>query len=136
MELYPLHVFLTIANEKSFSRAAEKLHRTQPAISLALQRLETELGERLIDRSAKDLVLTDAGRTVTPRRRKFDTAVIPCARNSKGAQVRPIAGLGREEAALVLDGRQSSRSEAFFAGEGSELQQYHGHARGTVRESS
>ncbi|TLY93860.1 MAG: LysR family transcriptional regulator, partial [Gammaproteobacteria bacterium] len=64
MELYPLHVFLTIAAEKSFSRAAEKLLRTQPAVSLALQRLELELGEKLIDRSAKDLVLTDAGQTV------------------------------------------------------------------------
>ena len=59
MELYPLQVFLTIAAEKSFSRAAERLLRTQPAVSLALQRLETELGEKLIDRSAKELVLTD-----------------------------------------------------------------------------
>ncbi len=72
MELYPLRVFLTVASEKSFSRAAEKLHRTQPAISLALQRLEVELGERLIDRSAKDLVLTDAGRTVIEFARRFD----------------------------------------------------------------
>jgi len=72
VELYPLRVFLTVATEKSFSRAAEKLHRTQPAISLALQRLETELGERLIDRSAKDLVLTDAGRTVIEYARRFD----------------------------------------------------------------
>ena len=63
MELYPLQVFLTVATEKSFSRAAEKLLRTQPAISLALQRLEQELGEKLIDRSGKDLILTDAGRT-------------------------------------------------------------------------
>jgi DNA-binding transcriptional LysR family regulator len=72
VELYPLRVFLTVATEKSFSRAAEKLHRTQPAISLALQRLENELGERLIDRSAKDLVLTDAGRTVIEYARRFD----------------------------------------------------------------
>jgi DNA-binding transcriptional LysR family regulator len=72
VELYPLRVFLAVASEKSFSRAAEKLHRTQPAISLALQRLETELGERLIDRSAKDLVLTDAGRTVIEYARRFD----------------------------------------------------------------
>ena len=72
MELYPLRVFLTVATEKSFSRAAEKLHRTQPAISLALQRLETDLGERLIDRSAKELVLTDAGRTVIEYARRFD----------------------------------------------------------------
>jgi len=72
VELYPLRVFLTVATEKSFSRAAEKLHRTQPAISLALQRLEADLGERLIDRSAKDLVLTDAGRTVIEYARRFD----------------------------------------------------------------
>ena len=72
MELYPLRVFLTVATERSFSRAAEKLHRTQPAISLALQRLETELGERLIDRSAKELALTDAGRTVIEYARRFD----------------------------------------------------------------
>ena len=55
MELYSLQVFLTVATEKSFSRAAEKLLRTQPAVSLALQRLEQELGEKLIDRSGKEL---------------------------------------------------------------------------------
>ena len=43
MELYPLQVFLAIATERSFSRAAEKLGRTQPAVSLALQRLELAL---------------------------------------------------------------------------------------------
>lgn len=72
MELYPLHVFLTIATEKSFSRAAEKLLRTQPAVSLALQRLEADLGEKLIDRSGKELVLTDAGRTVLDYARRFE----------------------------------------------------------------
>src|ERR1039458_2781243 len=64
MELYSLQVFLTVATERSFSRAAEKLLRTQPAVSLAIQRLELELGEKLIDRSGKELILTDAGRTV------------------------------------------------------------------------
>jgi DNA-binding transcriptional LysR family regulator len=73
MELYPLHVFLTIAAEKSFSRAAERLLRTQPAVSLALQRLETELGEKLIDRSAREMVLTDAGRTVLDYARRFES---------------------------------------------------------------
>src|SRR6266481_1409524 len=72
MELYPLQVFLAIANEKSFSRAAEKLGRTQPAVSLALQRLELALGEKLIDRSAKDLILTDAGHAVLEYARRFD----------------------------------------------------------------
>jgi len=55
MELYPLQVFLTVAAEKSFRGAAERLLRTQPAVSLAVQRLEAELGEKLIDRSAKEL---------------------------------------------------------------------------------
>jgi DNA-binding transcriptional LysR family regulator len=73
MELYPLHVFLTVATEKSFSRAAEKLLRTQPAISLALQRLERELGEKLIGRSGKELILTDAGRTVLDYARRFQS---------------------------------------------------------------
>jgi DNA-binding transcriptional LysR family regulator len=73
MELYPLHVFLTVATEHSFSRAAEKLLRTQPAVSLALQRLEQELGEKLIDRSGKDLILTDAGRTVLEFARRFES---------------------------------------------------------------
>src|SRR5689334_8548451 len=73
MELYSLQVFLTIATEKSFSRAAGKLLRTQPAVSLALQRLEQEIGERLIDRSGKDLILTDAGRTVLEYARRFQS---------------------------------------------------------------
>ena len=45
MELHSLHVFLTIAPGKSFSRAAERLHRTQHASRFALQRLEAGLGE-------------------------------------------------------------------------------------------
>src|SRR5258708_6846318 len=62
---------MTVGNERSFSRAAEKLERTQPGVSLALQRLESELGEKLLDRSAKDVVLTDAGRTVLEYARRF-----------------------------------------------------------------
>jgi DNA-binding transcriptional LysR family regulator len=72
MDLHALKVFLTVANEKSFSRAGEKLLRTQPAISLAIQRLELLLGEKLIDRSAKDLLLTDAGKIVLDHARRFE----------------------------------------------------------------
>ena len=72
MELYPLKVFLTVATEKSFSRAAEKLLRTQPAISLAVQKLESDLQEKLIDRSGKELLLTDAGRIVIEYARRFE----------------------------------------------------------------
>jgi DNA-binding transcriptional LysR family regulator len=46
--------------------------RTQPAISLSIQRLEAVLGEKLIDRSAKDMLLTDAGRIVLEYARRFE----------------------------------------------------------------
>ncbi len=46
--------------------------RTQPAISLAVQRLEAELEEKLIDRSAKELLLTDAGKVVVEFARRFE----------------------------------------------------------------
>ena len=72
MELSQLTIFLTVASEKSFSRAAQKLMRTQPAISLAVQRLEAELGEKLVDRSLKDGTLTDAGRIVYGYALKFE----------------------------------------------------------------
>ena len=61
MDLNQLEVFVTVARERSFSRAAEALHRTQPAISQAIQRLEETLGEKLFDRSSKDGTLTPAG---------------------------------------------------------------------------
>jgi DNA-binding transcriptional LysR family regulator len=72
MELYPLKVFLTVATERSFSRAGEKLLRTQPAISLAVQRLEHELGEKLLDRTGRELILTDAGKLVLEFCRRFE----------------------------------------------------------------
>ena len=64
MDLSELHVFLTVASERSFSRAGAKLHRTQPAVSQAIRRLEDELGERLFDRSSKQGALTEAGRVL------------------------------------------------------------------------
>lgn len=72
MELQELKVFLAVANEKSFSRAGDKMLRSQPAISLAIQRLEAKLGEKLIDRSGRELVLTDAGRIVLEHARRFE----------------------------------------------------------------
>ena len=62
MQLPDLTVFATVAAERSFSRAAKRLHRTQPAVSQAIRRLEEELGDRLFDRSSRDGTLTEAGR--------------------------------------------------------------------------
>ncbi len=100
MELHPLRVFLTVANEKSFSRAAEKLLRTQPAISLSIQRLESELGERLIDRSAKDLLLTDAGRIVLDFARRFE--------NLQGDLENALAELRDKSAGRLIIGANES----------------------------
>jgi DNA-binding transcriptional LysR family regulator len=61
MTFEDLRVFVTVAAERSFSRAARKLRRTQPAVSQAIRRLESAAGERLIDRSSRDGTLTDAG---------------------------------------------------------------------------
>lgn len=61
MDFRDLEVFLTVAGEKSFSRAAKSLFRTQPAVSLAIRRLEEEVREPLFDRTGKAPVLTDAG---------------------------------------------------------------------------
>jgi DNA-binding transcriptional LysR family regulator len=61
MQLQDLNAFVTVAAERSFSKAAKKLHRTQPAISQAIHRLEEELGDRLFDRSSRNGTLTEAG---------------------------------------------------------------------------
>jgi len=64
MDIPALKTFLAVAHERSFSRAAAKVHRTQPAVSQAIRRLETDLGEELIDRSSKSASLTDAGKVL------------------------------------------------------------------------
>jgi DNA-binding transcriptional LysR family regulator len=64
MDLGQLEVFLAVAREGRFSRAAEKLYRTQSAVSQSIRKLEDELGEPLFDRSSREGVLTDAGRVL------------------------------------------------------------------------
>src|ERR1700692_723176 len=64
MELSQLEVFLAVAREHRFSRAAEKLFRTQSAVSQTIRKLEDELGEALFDRSSREGVLTDAGQVL------------------------------------------------------------------------
>ena len=61
MNLDDLRVFAAVASERSFSKAATRVGRTQPAVSQAVRRLEESLGERLIDRSQRDGTLTQAG---------------------------------------------------------------------------
>ena len=61
MELNQLETFLAVAEERSFSRAALRLHRTQPAVSQVIRKLEAAVGETLFDRAVRDGSLTAAG---------------------------------------------------------------------------
>src|ERR1035437_2440506 len=61
MELNQLETFLAVAEEHSFSRAAVRLHRTQPAVSQVIRKLEAAGGETLFYRAARDGSLTAAG---------------------------------------------------------------------------
>ena len=61
MELTQLEFFVMVVEQGSFSKAALRVYRTQPAVSIAIRRLEEEIGAPLFDRSQKTPTLTDAG---------------------------------------------------------------------------
>ena len=61
MDFAELEVLISLAQECSFSRAAERLNRSQPAVSQAIRRLEDEVGCPLLDRSSRKVTLTAAG---------------------------------------------------------------------------
>jgi DNA-binding transcriptional LysR family regulator len=61
MELDQIAAFLEVARQQSFSRAAEKLYRTQPAISAQIRALEQECGKKLFDRLGRNIFLTPSG---------------------------------------------------------------------------
>ncbi|MGB9106028.1 MAG: LysR family transcriptional regulator [Terriglobales bacterium] len=63
MDFDQLETFLEVARLSSFSRAAEKRFRTQPAISAQIRGLEDEIGAKLLDRSGGKVSLTGAGKT-------------------------------------------------------------------------
>lgn len=76
MDLRDLEYFLAIVEAKSVTLAARRVHAAQPTLSHALARLETELGERLLERKARtQLRLTDAGELVAERARQALSAV-------------------------------------------------------------
>lgn len=67
MEFYQLGYFLEIARQRSFTRAAGRLHMAQPALSQQMKNLETELGTPLFIRGRKETQLTAAGKAFLPR---------------------------------------------------------------------
>ena len=74
MELRQLAVFVAVAEEGSFTRAADRLHVVQSAVSASVRNLERELGASLFDRSTHRVALTDAGEALLPEARATLTA--------------------------------------------------------------
>lgn len=66
MDIDSLLAFVTTVNEKSFSKAATKLHLTQPAISKRIQNLESQLNVKLFERLQREITLTEAGEVLLP----------------------------------------------------------------------
>src|SRR5262247_2738460 len=62
MTLRQLEVFLAVARARSYRRAAETLHTSQPALSQHIRELETELAMKVFDRLGRSVALTEAGR--------------------------------------------------------------------------
>src|SRR5918997_2575604 len=73
MEITQLEFFVSVIEEGGFSKAAERVYRTQPAVRIAIRRLEEEVGAPLLDRSQKTPTLTDAGRIVYDYARRILT---------------------------------------------------------------
>ena len=71
MDLVALRSFVTVVEEASFSRAAERLHVAQPAVSQQVRRLERQLGAALLRRSTRRVDLTPAGERLLPRARSI-----------------------------------------------------------------
>ena len=94
MDFDQLNVFLTVARHNSFSRAAEKCFRTQPAVSAQIRALEEEVGARLFDRSGGKVALTSAGKIfrqyaaeVMEDRRRILTQVAEMERVPRGEMI-------------------------------------------------
>ncbi len=75
MELRQLDYFVAVVEEANFTRAAARVHVAQPAVSAQIRRLERELGQDLLDRTARVVRLTAAGAAVLPYARAALAAV-------------------------------------------------------------
>jgi len=97
MELHQLEYFVAVAEEASFTRAAERVHVAQPGVSAQVRRLESELGHQLLDRSGRSVRLTEVGAAVLP----FARAALDAVTNARLA-VDELAGLVRGQVTVGM----------------------------------
>src|SRR5438105_3181253 len=71
MELRHLRYFIAVAEKLSFTKGAEKLHRTQPSLTRQIRDLEEEIGVRLLNRTKHGVELTEEGRSFLPDAKRF-----------------------------------------------------------------
>lgn len=97
MELRQIRYFLVLADELSFTRAARRLHVSQPPLSFQIASLETELGARLFDRTSRSVVLNAAGQAFLPHAQavlaRLEEARRQVARVAGGLEGRVQVGL-------------------------------------------
>lgn len=91
MEIHQLRYFVAVAEEGSFSHAAEREHVSQPSLSQQIQKLEAELNQQLFDRLPRAVVLTEAGRCLLDYARKVLTDIAD-ARRCVAALEAEVAG--------------------------------------------
>src|SRR5215211_7336941 len=99
MDIDGINTFVAIAQLGGFTRAADRLHRSQPAISRRIGLLEQELGTPLLERARGGAGLTEAGRAFLP----FAEAVLAAIEDGRQA-VRTAAGGARSPVSLALVG--------------------------------
>ena len=78
MEVRQLRCVEAVARHRHFTRAAERLHVTQSALSHQVRQLERELGTVLFERTSRRVVVTEAGRAVAARARRIQMPRSPC----------------------------------------------------------
>ncbi|WP_395346058.1 LysR substrate-binding domain-containing protein [Variovorax sp. UC122_21] len=97
MELRQLRYFAAIAAERSFTKAAEKLHISQPPLSQQMSNLEQELGVRLLARTSRSVELSEAGRVFLPHvvtvLERLEEGRAQLARVARGLEGRVTVGL-------------------------------------------